>query len=159
MTDFHALSAEEIRAHRETVLLRLMIRVSQIETATLVAQLHQRGHGTVQRAHITVLGNIDTEGTRLVELARRLGTSRQAVSQLVREIESRGFLERTPDPEDGRATRVRHTADGKRLLADALELMDRIETGYAELVGADDLDHAKRVLRTIADTIDARTAL
>lgn len=159
MPDFSAMTPEEIRSHRETVLLRLMIRVSQIETADLVAQLHARGHGSVQRVHITVLGNIDTEGTRIVELARRLGTSRQAVSQLVREIETRGFLERAPDPEDGRAVRVRHTPAGRALLADALVIMDAIESGYAALVGARAFADAKRVLRTIADATDAETAL
>ena len=91
MPDFQAMTTDEIRAHRETVFLRLLIRVSQIETMELVERLHARGHGPVQRAHIAVLGNIHTEGTRLVELARRLGVTRQAASQIVQQIEQAGL--------------------------------------------------------------------
>jgi len=153
------MTTDEIRAHRETVFLRLLIRVSQVETMDLVERLHVRGHGTVQRAHIAVLGNIHTEGTRLVELARRLGVTRQAASQIVRQIERRGFLERTTDPADGRAVLVRHTQAGRALLLDALSLMDEIEAGYAELVGARAMDQMRRALRKIADSVDQSTAL
>ena len=159
MPDFESMTSDEIRAHRETVFLRLLIRVSQVETIELVERLHARGHGLVQRAHITILGSIHTEGTRLVELARRLGVTRQAASQAVQQIEKRGFLERTPDPEDGRAVLVRHTPAGRALLLDALTLMDEIEAGYAELVGIRTMDQMKRALRGIADSVDESTAL
>ena len=159
MPDFQSMTTDEIRAHRETVFLRLLIRVSQIETIELVEKLHARGHGRVQRAHITVLGNIHTEGTRLVELARRLGVTRQAASQMVQQIEQRGFLERTSDPEDGRAVLVRHTRAGRALLLDALSLMDEIEAGYADLVGVKAMGQMKQALREIADSVDASTAL
>jgi DNA-binding MarR family transcriptional regulator len=159
MPDFHMMTTDEIRAHRETVFLRLLLRVSQIETMDLVEQLHGRGHGEVQRAHISVLGNIDTEGTRLVELARRLGVTRQAASQMVQEIERRGYLERASDPDDARAVRVRHTPEGRALLLDALGLMDEIETGYADLVGDRAMEQMRRALRKIADSVDGSTAL
>lgn len=137
----------------------MLLRVSQIETMNLVEQLHGRGHGAVQRGHIAVLGNTDTEGTRPVELARRLGVTRQAASQLVQEIERRGFLERTADPHDGRAVLVRHTPAGRALLLDALRLMHEIETGYADLVGTRTMDQMRRALRRIADSVDESTAL
>jgi DNA-binding MarR family transcriptional regulator len=159
MPAFESMTTDEIRMHRETVFLRLLIRVSQVETIELVDRLHARGHGRVQRAHIAVLGNIHTEGTRLVELARRLGVSRQAASQIVQQIEGKGFLERTPDPVDGRAVLVRHTPAGRALLLDALTLMDEIEAGYAELVGARSMEQMKRALRQIADSVDLSTAL
>ncbi len=159
MPDFKSMTTDEIREHRETVLLRLLVRVSQVETMDLVERLHARGHGAVQRAHIAVLGNIHTEGTRLVELARRLGVTRQAASQMVQQIERRGFLERTEDPEDGRAVLVRHTPAGRALLLDALSLMDEIENRYAELVGSKAMDQVRRTLRKIADSVDQATAL
>ena len=159
MPDFQSMTTDDIRAHRETVLLRLLIRVSQVETMDLVERLHARGHGAVQRAHIAVLGNIHTEGTRLVELARRLGVTRQAASQMVQQIEGKGFLERTADPDDGRAVLVRHTPAGRALLLDALTLMDEIENGYAELVGSKAMDQVRRTLRKIADSVDQATAL
>ena len=158
--DFARMGPDQMRRHRERrVLLRLLLRVSQIETAELVRRLAARGHPEVQRSYVAVLANIDTEGTRLVEIARRLGNTRQAASQMVREIESRGLLVREPDPDDGRATRVRHTDRGRALLADALATMAEIEREYAEVTGPETLDVVRDALWRIADAADRETAL
>jgi DNA-binding MarR family transcriptional regulator len=85
--------------------------------------------------------------------------SRQAASQIVQQIERKGFLQRSADPEDGRAVLVRHTPAGRALLVDALTLMDEIEAGYAELVGIRTMDQMKRALREIAEAVDPSTAL
>lgn len=159
MPDFYAMTADQIRAHRETVLLRLLIRLSQIETNELVERLHDHGHEGVQRTYIALLANIDTEGTRLVEIARRLGVSRQAASQMVKEVQRRGFLERLDDPSDGRAILVRHNPAGRALLLDALALMNEIEAEYAAIVSQPALDQTRRTLRRIADTVAATTSL
>lgn len=159
MSSFEKLTPEQLRAHRETVLLRLLIRVSQAETNELVRRLHDLGHGGVQPSYIGILGNIDTEGTRLVVVAQRTGNTRQAVSQLVTEIERKGYLERTPDPTDGRAVLVRHTPEGRALLADALAAMADIEDGYEALVGRSRMRTLKQALALIADTKDPTSAL
>ncbi|KAA1419148.1 MarR family transcriptional regulator [Nocardioides humilatus] len=153
------MTPDQIRAHRETVLLRLLIRVAQTETADLVDRLHAAGHGRVNRAHITLLGNIDTEGTRLVEIARRLGVTRQAASQMVGDIEKRGFVERAADPDDGRAQRVRHTQAGRAMLVDALALMHEIEQGYEAVIGKRAMAQLRTSLSKIAQATDAAAAL
>ena len=148
------LSPAELRAHRETVLLRLLIRTSQTETADLIKRLHAAGHTAVQPSYIGLLGNIDTEGTRITTLASRTGNTRQAVSQLVTAIEGAGFLERAPDASDGRAVLVRHTAAGRALLADALELMAEIEAGYESIIGPSRMRALKKSLAEIASHAD-----
>src|SRR2546421_11313508 len=112
MSTFQNLTEAELRRHRETVLLRLLIRAAQMETNELAARLHAGGHRNVQSSYIGLLANVDTEGTRVVTIARRTGNTRQAASQLVKAIEAAGFLERTPDPVDRRAVLVRHTPAG-----------------------------------------------
>jgi DNA-binding MarR family transcriptional regulator len=152
---FAAMSPDDLRAHREQVLLRLLIRVSQAETATLVDRLEHRGHRGVRPGYVALLANVDTEGTRLVDIAARTGNSRQAVSQMAADVEAKGFLERVPDPRDRRAVLLRHTARGRRLLADALELMDEIERGYEAVLGARRMRSLRRALQLIADAADA----
>ena len=159
MTRFDEHTSEQIRAHRETVLLRLLLRVQQIETAELVRRLRALGHDDVRTSYIGLLGNIDTEGTRLVTLAQRTGNTRQAASQMVTEIEGRGYLERTPDPDDKRAVLVRHTAAGRRLLNDALESMAEIEGEYEALVGRQALAAVKQALATIAEGVAPESRL
>jgi len=156
---FRDLTSEQLRSHRETVLLRLLFRTSQTETAELIHRLHTAGHGTVQASYIGILGNVDTEGTRLVTIARRTGNTRQAVGQLVRAIEVAGFLERAPDPDDGRAVLLRHTPAGRALLADALEAMADIEAGYEEIIGPRRMRALKSALTEIADATDPTSTL
>lgn len=159
MSSFATLSSAEIRAHRETVLLRILIRTAQIETNELVRRLHDLGHEAVQPSHIGLLGNIDTEGTRIARLADRLGVTRQAASQMVTELERRGWVERSPDPADGRAVLVRHTAKGRTMLLDALEQMDDIERGYAATIGSKKMRLVKESLIAIAEAADPDSAL
>ena len=71
------------------------------------------------------------EPLRMGELAARLGISAPTVSRLVEHLAERGFLERTTDEDDHRATRVRLSAEGHRGLAAVREhgaglLADRI---------------------------------
>jgi DNA-binding MarR family transcriptional regulator len=151
---FRDLDPEAVRAHRETVLLRLLVRATQFETNELTARLRARGHESVQASYIPLLGNIDTEGTRVTRVAQRVGGTRQAVSQLLQAIEAAGFLERVPDPEDGRAVLVRHTTAGRALLADALEEMAAIEAGYESVIGSRRMAALKKALTDIAAAAD-----
>ncbi len=159
MTDFASLSPEQLRRHRENVLLRLLIRTSQAETSELTARLRAAGHAGVQPSYIGLLGNVDTEGTRVVTIARRMGATRQAVSQLIKAIEAAGFLERTPDPGDHRGVLVRHTPAGRALLADALTAMADIEAGYEQLIGPARMRSLKKALADIAQATDPSSAL
>jgi DNA-binding MarR family transcriptional regulator len=49
------------------------------------------------------------EGLRLTDLAERMGVSKASASAMASKLEARGYLERTPDPEDKRASLIRPT--------------------------------------------------
>jgi DNA-binding MarR family transcriptional regulator len=51
------------------------------------------------------------------ELAQRLGITKQAMSQFIRELQTRGYVEQVPDPSDTRAKLVRLTKRGIALRA------------------------------------------
>jgi len=153
------LTPDELRSHRENVLLRLLLRVAQLETAELTERLQVRGHASVQAGWISLLGNVDTEGTRIVAIADRMGTTRQAVSQRVQAIERAGYLERVADPDDRRGVLVRHTKQGSALLTAALEVMGEIEVGYGEVLGRARLRALKEALKDIAESVPSDSAL
>ena len=50
---------------------------------------------------------------RMQDLAARVVLSRTRVSRLVSELERVGYIERVPDPDDGRATLARITTEGR----------------------------------------------
>jgi DNA-binding MarR family transcriptional regulator len=142
------------RAKREQILLRLLIRLTRHMTVETVTRMQQRGIAGMQPAYPRLLGNLDTEGTRIGGLARRMGTTRQAVAQLAKEIETAGFVERVADPKDGRGVIVRFTRKGRAGLACAIEVMTEIESEYAGIIGADGLRQLKSLMAGVLEVTD-----
>jgi len=150
---------ETVRARREHMLLRLLFRATHTMNAEMTRRVRARGWEVFQPSFTALLGHLDTEGTSISTLARRIGTSRQAVSQLARTIEAAGLVERVPHPTDGRSILVRHTDAGRRVLLDALAVMEAIEAEYAERAGGAEIAELKRLLAHLVGEIDPAGAL
>jgi DNA-binding MarR family transcriptional regulator len=116
--------------------------------------IHDLGHSQMQPSFPGLLGNLDSEGTRIGALARRMGTTRQAVSQLAKEIEAAGLVERVPDPADRRGVVIRFTPLGRKVLADAIGVMTGLERNYTAILGERGLAQLKRLLKQLLDEID-----
>ena len=86
-------------------------------TATMMAKVAGCGFGDVTPAFASLLLLVDVAGARPSTLAQRAGITKQAVSQLVRELEARDYVERVRDPTDTRAKIVRLTENGVALRA------------------------------------------
>jgi len=87
-----------------------------------------RGYGETRIAHVSLTRNLDIEGTRLTELARRAAMSKQAMGELVDQCADLGLVAREPDPHDRRARTVRFTPAGLTWLEafrDAVDLAER----------------------------------
>jgi DNA-binding MarR family transcriptional regulator len=94
---------------------------------------------------------------RMQDLAARVVLSRTRVSRLVSELERVGYIERVPDPDDGRATLARITEEGRTARRNAAPVylagidkhfnrhltgaqQDAIATGLQRVVDAHDVD-------------------
>jgi DNA-binding MarR family transcriptional regulator len=154
-----SFDATLVRARREQMLLRLLFRATHTMNAEMAARIRARGWTTFQPSFTALLSHLDTEGTTISTLASRIGTSRQAVSQLARAIEQAGLVQRQPHPTDGRSIVVRHTEAGRRILLDALEVMSAIETEYADRTSVADVDELKHRLASLLERIDPAGAL
>lgn len=116
--------------------------------------LQARGFNDFSPAFPQILSNLDTEGTRIGALAARAGLTRQATGQLVSEIERCGYVQRHAAPDDARATVVRFTPLGRRVLDAVFELVESIEADFAKIVGKPEFERLKQHLLLIADAID-----
>jgi DNA-binding MarR family transcriptional regulator len=65
-----------------------------------------RGFADVRPAHGFAFARLAPAGATVSELALHLGMTRQAAGQLVDDLEAKGYLQRRPHPDDGRARLV-----------------------------------------------------
>ena len=90
--------------------------------------MNEQGHAETRIAQLSLTRNLDVEGTRLTELARRASMSKQAMGELIDQCTELGLVDRIADPRDGRARIVRFTRAGlTRLnaLRDAIDIAER----------------------------------
>jgi DNA-binding MarR family transcriptional regulator len=116
----------------------------------VLAGLHAHGHEQLRLTHNAVLMNVALEGSRPSDMARRAGLTRQAIGQLVDDLEQLGYVERVSDPSDGRAQVVMFTAQGKQLLRDGVAVIRETEADYAALLEPGELEVARGILVRLA---------
>jgi DNA-binding MarR family transcriptional regulator len=114
-----------------------------------VARLAERGHGAVRPAHGVVFQYLDDTGTTVSVLAERAQMTKQAMGELVRHLEDHGYVQRVPDPNDGRAKLVLPTARGHEVFAIAQELVPEVERRLRHTLGAARLQQLRADLETI----------
>ena len=119
--------------------------------ARVRATLRSRGHVGLQPSHQVVFASLGSSGARLTALAGRAGMTKQAMGQLVDDLESLGYVERIPDPADGRAKIVRFTPDGRAFLDDAADVISAIWCDYAALLGEQELASLQSRLGSLLD--------
>jgi DNA-binding MarR family transcriptional regulator len=89
-----------------------------------------RGWTNVTLSHVQFLMEISATGTRLSDVASALGTTKQYVGKLAKELEARQLITLVNDPTDGRAVLARPTARGHRLLQDACDVRAELEKRF-----------------------------
>lgn len=129
--------AGRVRETREQHIGRLFLKASRSFATLATRKLKERGHEGLGATHTALLPHVDIEGTRATELAGRSGMTKQAVGQVVRDLEQQGYVERRPDPADSRASLVRFTDAGWRFLRDAGDVKREIEAEYGAVLGED----------------------
>lgn len=136
-------------------LVSLLQRVARLESAWMQPRLAKHN---ITLAEFRLAGLLVGEKTGLTqrELAERLSVSGATVSVALRGLEARGVVVRTPDANDARVKRVKLTASRRRTDR-ARALIEELEEVSLATVSARDVAVAKRVLRRMADNLDAST--
>ena len=117
---------------RQVTLISLFRRTAQLMVAELVDRLVAAGYPDVPAATHPVFENLDRDGTRLTDLAARADMTHQSMGELIERLEHRGYVERRPDPGDGRARLVCLTAKGRQAVRVALREIRAIEANWTQ---------------------------
>jgi DNA-binding MarR family transcriptional regulator len=106
----------------------------------------------VREPHLQIFGNL-YGGARLSELAARAQLSLAATSELVNDLQRLGYLERRPDPHDGRAKMIVPTERGREALAAAGNRVAEIEAHWGALIGENRFADTCRALQDLLDAL------
>lgn len=139
------------RDERPAPLLRLLALSTQQLAGALHERLRAAGFDDQRPADDAAFAHIPPEGIRLTDLAHRAGVSKQAMAELVDSLEARGYVERGPDPTDGRAKLVVFSERGWAAVATALDALDEIEQELSERLGARPIAALRRTLTKVLD--------
>ena len=105
----------------------------------LQAALKARGWKSMSRSQSITLANIALGIRRPAKLARNLGISRQAVSNMLQDMAEQGLITIEADPSDRRASIINFSETSSRLRADALEILGKLEATVSDRVGQESL--------------------
>jgi DNA-binding MarR family transcriptional regulator len=139
------------------------MRIGQI----LVRLLHQLRAETFREGasrganlrfpHLPIIANlVGVDGIRLTDLAKRATLSMAACSELVNELESLGYIERTGDPTDGRAKLIVPTQLGRRMLSESQKSIRQLEQRWATYCQPGEFDSACLTLDRLLRQLEAR---
>ena len=144
------LFRKQLEAAKRRNTLQLLFKAARLlDEEALERVARKPGRPRLRRSHTALFPHIDLEGTRITDLAERVGVSKQAISQLVDDLERAGVVERTDDPDDARARRVVFTAQGKAGLFEGLEVLWALEAELASKVGREKMQALATTLESI----------
>lgn len=139
---------------RELPTSLLMFIASRAAADRIFRAVHDAGFDDVTIAQSRLLMGLDPEGTRLGTLAERAQIAKQTATALVDKLERAGYVERVPDPSDGRARLVRLTPRAESALPVARGEEDRIEAEWRAHLGPELMDQLRRALTELRDITD-----
>ncbi|WP_067574691.1 MarR family winged helix-turn-helix transcriptional regulator [Nocardia acidivorans] len=133
--------------------LLMFIAHRSMEQRTFQA-LVEAGHGDITIAQGRLAAQIDPRGTRLTELAERAQVTKQTAGFLVDQLEKAGYVERIPDPSDGRARLVRLSDRGLAMAEFANDVSARIEREWADRLGERRMGQLREALTRLREITD-----
>jgi DNA-binding MarR family transcriptional regulator len=129
-----------------------------LKQARLHEYLLDKARVDVDRAGVALLYVLYVENAslRLTDLAEQLQIEAPAVTRKAQQLEQAGLVSRTPDPNDGRASRVQLTMQGRRTINRILMVRrDWVTTLLAGWSRANQVEFA-RLMRLFTNNLNQR---
>lgn len=121
----------------------------------LVRRLEREGYKDVSTVDLNVLRFVRPTGSTSIEIAKLAGVSKQAIAKSIANIETKGYIKRRKNADDGRSQIIVFTAKGMRLLQTSIAAIAQIESIYEAKLGKKsfaDLKSSLAQLMTIYET-------
>lgn len=143
----------DVVAMRPRLLIKLLSIVKKDFDFQLIEQLQQRGYMDFKIGDMVLLANISPEGTINNELAKKARITKQAMSKVVKNLESNGFIFTRKHETDNRATVIYLSDKGKQLVIDSSACVQDIQRGYTNIIGEKDTEILRDILFRLVEGI------
>jgi DNA-binding MarR family transcriptional regulator len=111
------------------------------------------GFHELRPAHTPVFQLLAPQGSRVTELAEQAGIAKQSMGYLIDYLEEYGYVERVPDPTDGRAQLVRRTPRGWEVNRMSAQLVWEIQQEWTQLLGEERMKHLLSLLSDLVSLL------
>lgn len=135
--------ADQVADYPIALLADILDRV--VDDAVMAA-LEAEGHDDLTHAQGVVFEMLEPGGSRVTDMARAARMTKQGMGQLVDAVAAAGYVERSPDPNDGRAQLVRLTPRGERAVAIGGRGLRQLERSWSECLGHRRYEATRRTL-------------
>src|SRR5579859_420351 len=132
------------------MLIGALLRVpAQAIHRRIITELNAAGFEELRVPHMAVLQFPGPDGGRPGTLAERAGMSKQAMNQLLRSLESLGYIARSDAPDEGRARIIRLTKRGRAAYTKVHAILHDIEREWSAELGPKDFTRLKDLLSRV----------
>jgi DNA-binding MarR family transcriptional regulator len=135
----------------------LLMLAARAQLAQMMKRLAVLGFDGLTPAFATVMPLLDAKGSRSTVLAQKAGVTKQAMSQLVKLLEQRDYVEQVADPTDTRAKVIRLTKRGIALRRACEGVRKDLQAQAVETLGKKDLSKLHQDLNKLIASMKAET--
>ena len=125
--------------------------------AAIVAALHEAGFDDLQAAHLAVFQYPGPDGRSPGEIARAAMATKQAMNNLLGQLEGWGYLRRSVSPSNRRERIVDLTDRGHRVIAEIRRAVRTTEDRWEDALGEDDYRTLRALLAELNAHLDAES--
>jgi DNA-binding MarR family transcriptional regulator len=133
-------------------------RLHRASEADFFARLAAAGYTDLRMRHSLLFEVLPPSGARVTTLAAQLGMTKQAMGELVDDLETSGYITRTNDPDDRRARLVVFTEKGELAFERAFVILGEMEKEYAALVGVKRYADARATFDELVEALERTEA-
>jgi len=137
-SDAASAAAAELGVDPATFPLSMVAnRLNKSLEAEFFRRLGEAGHSVLRMPHTMLLELLPAEGARSGVLASLLGITKQAVGEIVDDLEAAEYIHRVADPADRRAKLVVLSPKGAAAFGVVSAVMNGMDQEFSAVLGAD----------------------
>ena len=134
----------------------LLRRPFMVARAHIVEQLHEAGFADLLPAHLAVFQHPGPDGRSPRDIARAAHMTKQAMNNLLAQLERAGYLHRAVNPANRRERTVELSDRGQTVVRAIRTAVDELEARWRTTLGANDYALLRSLLQRLNQELPTR---